>query len=87
MVTLYSPDEVHVVTDPDEAALVESTPPERRDYLLPRPMTEEDVARWAKRRTLDIHRWFFSHRIVIQGDGKDVGDVVACDRILDLLSK
>jgi len=85
-------DLVHVVEDPDEAALIERSPESFRFKSHQRPVQIRDVAFWAYgenghggRRTTHFHHWLFKHRIVLRGDGRDLGDRAVCDAILSVI--
>ena len=82
----FRPDEVHLITDRDEASFAELSPPERTFPLIPEPFTADDIAQWARQQTTPLHRWMFGQRIVIKGNGGDVGDVAVCDEILQELA-
>jgi len=80
---------IHVVTDPDEAAFIEMSPPERPKFHRHQsPSTARSIAYWARGlnetngpRCSALHRWQFQHRIVIKGDGADRSDVDVCNEI------
>lgn len=78
--------ETHVVTNPDEMALAELSPPERR-FGLGDVMTEDSVAEWANTHASERHRWLFQHRIIIQGDGSGIEDIPICHKILKLIDE
>lgn len=82
----YQADETHVVVDRDEAAFAELSPPERTFPLLPQPLSPAYVAAWARRYASPFHRWLFTHRIAIKGNGADHGDVAVCDEICQGIS-
>lgn len=80
----FSADEMHVVTDANEAAFAEMSPPERVFNLLKggNRISPGSVARWASQWTLKRHRDLFKHRIAIIGDGDDLGDQDVANNIL-----
>jgi hypothetical protein len=71
----FKREEVHIVTDADEMALAEMSPPEpERWRLLPNPLMIKHVARWGRKRFASgrpivnpMHKWFFEHGIRIVG--------------------
>lgn len=83
----FSLSEMHLVTDPDEAALIELSPPDK-EFVL----TETMRARW-ERQLPSIpafvkvgnprHRWCLNHKIIIRGHGGPVGDEDVLRRLLD----
>jgi hypothetical protein len=81
---IFKKHEVHLITDPDEGAFAEMSPPERVFGTRNDFMTTDGVARWAgpKKHTNAMHRWFFEQPITIQGNGGDIGDVAICKEIL-----
>ena len=81
----FQPDEVHLITDRNEASFAELSPPERTFPLLPLPLTSRNIAEWARHQTTPLHRWMFGQRIVIKGDGADHGDVAICNEILEAI--
>lgn len=78
----YDQKEIHLVTDKDEAAFAELSPPERVFGLTPQPLTVADIAGWARQQASPLHRWLFSQRITIKGSGADIGDAEVCSKIL-----
>lgn len=81
----FKSNEVHLITDRNEASFAELSPPERTFPLLPGPLTGGDIVHWARRNSTPLHRWMFGQRIVIKGGGADIGDVAICDEILKAL--
>lgn len=77
----FRPAEIHLITERDEAAFAEISPPDRTFPLTPQPFDEADVARWASRQATPLHRWMFMQRIIIKGAGADHGDVAICNEI------
>jgi hypothetical protein len=92
LVDSFSRDQIHVVTDADELALAECSP---SDYFFASRETTislSAIARWAGKlkgpnhpRASAAHRWLFEHRIVIKGGGKELGDTVVCNAVLEML--
>ena len=83
---------VHVVEDPDEAALIERSPASFAFKSHQKPVQIRDVAYWAHcdngyggKRTTHFHHWLFKHRIVLRGGGRDLGDRAVCDAILSVI--
>lgn len=69
----YERGDIHVVTDPDDCALLEVSPPERR-FPVGRRLSVDAVARSMVTRASPMHRWLFEHRIAVRGDPRDVTD-------------
>lgn len=81
---IFKKHEIHLITDPDEGAFAEMSPPERLFGTRIDFMTTDGVARWARspKRTNAMHRWFFEQPITICGNGGDIGDAAICKEIL-----
>lgn len=84
VVSNYKVHEMHMVTDPDEVAMIELSPPEK-EFLETEPMhkrLERNLPSMPPFVNIPNprHRFFFGHRIVIRGNGGDCGDgpVVRC---------
>jgi hypothetical protein len=75
-------DQIHLVTDADEAAFAEISPPERVFALLRKPLTIMDIVRWAQHHATPLHRRLFAQSIAIQGNGADIGEKQICKEIL-----
>jgi hypothetical protein len=76
-------DEIHLVTDPDEASFAEISPPERVFPLRSRAIGVVDIADWAKRHATPLHRRLFAQQIRIKGrSGPDVTAQRICAAIL-----
>ena len=89
LIEQYAFDEIHVITDRDEAAMIECSPADRKYGHRNVPFNLRSIALWAaskeatgRVRASAHHRWMFGHRIVIKGDGRDVGDVNVCNEAL-----
>ena len=90
MVTNYQPNEVHVVTDPDELCAIELSPPSKlqgsRDADEPPeatgmpPMSER--YRLLHKISPEVYRHVLSQRIVIAGSGDGCGDDEAVKSLL-----
>lgn len=78
----FERDEIHVVTSPKEAALVEVSPVSRRFPLIENAISVNSIKKWAELNASDTHLWFFRHPIAIIGDGSDIGDRDICEQIL-----
>jgi hypothetical protein len=81
----FTHDEIHVVTDANEAAFAEMSPAWRIFKLREQPFSAEFAALWAKKSATPMHRWFFTQRIAICGNGQDIGDAAVCEQVLRLL--
>jgi hypothetical protein len=78
--------EIHLVTDPDEGAMIELSPKEK-EYLLTESMQwRYDTGGpslppfW--KATNERHIWLFNQKIIIKGNGGDCGDTLVVRRIL-----
>lgn len=72
LVDHYTRDEMHVVTDADEMALAEMSPPEKVFADNEWPIDATAVFSWALRGAGPTHWWNFGHRICIRGDAAAV---------------
>jgi hypothetical protein len=78
---------IHLVTDPQEGAVIELSPPDK-EFLLTEPMRSRyenpSVAGIPTftRITNPRHRFFFRQRITIRGDGSASGDGLVTPRFL-----
>ena len=77
----FRPDEIHVVTDPNELAQAEISPPTRHFALRPDAMTEGYLYWWGCKHASPMHWHFFDRRIVLVGSATDT----YCDEIADRL--
>lgn len=80
----FKPEEVHVITH--EFALAEMSPPDCG--ILPgteRKLSVEALRQFAPTQT-NMHRHFFRHRIVMDGECTDRSDVPICEAIVEGLS-
>lgn len=78
----YTSEEIHVVTDANEAAFAELSPPDLAVDDLGRPMDISAILDWAMTAANDRHAWFFTHPIAIVGNGGDIGDRAICAEVL-----
>jgi hypothetical protein len=78
---LFHADEIHVVTDRNEAAMAELSPDSRTIPTVQGAMNLTSLSSWA-RHTAPIHRWLFQHRCTLQGASVDCGDAAVADEIL-----
>lgn len=69
LATCYTKEETHIVTSVDELSVSEVSPADKVLPVGPTPFDSNMILRWARRKTLPIHWWFFSHRIALRGDG------------------
>lgn len=77
---------IHVVTDPDDCAMLECSDPRRRFPVRGQHFTPALVAGSMRSRASVTHRWLFSHRVVVRGTGAEVADDAdVARRILDIL--
>jgi hypothetical protein len=86
LIEMFTEEQTHVVTTPDELALAELSPSERVFRTTPEPFTEKTAFVWAQHRARPRHRWLFTHRIVISGTGENMQDIEPCETILKKLS-
>lgn len=73
----YWPEEIHIVVNPDEMAIIETSPKKKRFRKLRRHLTIPEAASWGKFCGRRRHHWFFQHPIVIKGNRPDLGADVA----------
>ena len=79
----FAKEDIRVITDADDIALLEVSP-HWRNFRGP-PVEMDNVVQWAKTQTTPMHRWLFTHRMVMRGGNEDPGDREVCDRILEAL--
>lgn len=86
LIANFGHQEIHLVTDPDEAAMIELSPKEK-EYLL----TESMLHRYNTggpslppfwRTDNERHRFLFRQKIIIKGTGGDCGDDMVVRKIL-----
>lgn len=78
-------DSIHVVVDPDDCAMVEVSPPERRFPLREGRLSPAGVAASMMARASTMHRWLFGHRIGVVGPLRDCGDEAVARDILAVM--
>lgn len=85
----YEREKIHVVVDPDDCAILEVSPPERRFPVQPgRRLSPASVAASMISRASATHRWLFTHRICVAGDARATQvDVAPCDEILEIMGR
>lgn len=85
----FTHEEIHVVTDADECAFAEMSPPERVFPLLQheKRLCVKSIVKWARSNATPVHRWLFQHPIAVIGDGKNSGAMAVCNEILGDLKK
>lgn len=76
---------IHVVTDPDELSMLEISPLDKRFPVRSGIMNPARVAASMKSRASALHKWLFTHRIVIKGTGEGCGDDAVTAAVLSLL--
>ena len=81
----YRTEEIHVVTDADEMAMVEMSPKSKvlgdNEWLIDR----SQIIAWALRGAHPMHWWNFRHRICVQGNPQSVKeDKIVADDVLRL---
>lgn len=76
---------IHVVIHPDDLAMLEISEPSRRFPVRDGPITKSQVANSMTSRASALHRWLFTFRIVIKGDGADHSDQDVARDILQIL--
>lgn len=85
LVDNYRHSEIHLVTDPDEMAIVEMSPKSKVLGDNPWPIDVGQILSWALRGARPMHWWNFRHRICVQGDPDSVTeDVSVADEVLRL---
>lgn len=76
--------DLHIVTDCNEMSCATIDPPEAHHGTFPNVLTPMHVAAWAAFGTNDMHRWFITHKVRIQGDG-ECDDQPVIDEVLRLI--
>ena len=88
LIANFRPEEIHIVTDPDDLAAIELSPRDKRhpsrDADEPLVQTDTRIADRYHTQHLayPIYRWVLGHRIVVKGSNVDCGDDGAVDRLL-----
>lgn len=77
LVDCFAADDIHVVTDRDEMAFAEISPPEKVFPLVPRPIDVNQVVAWARRGASRRHRELFRHQIVVRGQPSGYDERIA----------
>ena len=72
LVDNFSHSDIHIVTDADEMAIAEISPPQKVLGDNPWPIDVGQIVAWALRGARPMHWWNFRHRIIIEGDGAEV---------------
>ncbi len=92
LVDAFPHDEIHVVTDADELAMAECSPIDYHFASRETAISLWAIARWAGKlkgttppRASAAHRWLFTHRIIIKGTGKEIGDTTVVNAVLGML--
>lgn len=78
---------IHMVTDPDDMALIEMSEGGKR-FPVGGPgevMQTAHVAAAMRSRASELHRWQFAHRIIVRGDGVGINDQPVAAEILHFL--
>lgn len=70
----YPRDRIHVVTSPDDCAMLEVSDAGRSFPKRDQHLTPALVAASMQSRASPMHRWLFTHRIVVRGTGREVAD-------------
>lgn len=84
----YARESIHVVTDPDDCAMCEVSPPDRRFPVRTAPFSPPLVAASMQGRASATHLWLFAeHRIGVVGPVVDCGDEEIARRIVELMTK
>jgi hypothetical protein len=73
LVSKFAPEQVHVVTDSDELAIVEISPVTKALGEQKRPLTLADLDAFRARKANAMHQFFFEHRICLKA--KEFHDV------------
>lgn len=88
LIANFRPEEIHLVTDPDDLAVIELSPRDKRrpsrDESAPFVQADSRIADRYHTQHLayPIYRWVLGHRIVVTGRNVDCGDDGAVHRLL-----
>jgi hypothetical protein len=77
--------EIHVVCDPDDMAMLEMSEAGRRFPVSGRQLSPAGVAASMSTRATKMHKWLFTHRIVIKGTGDGCNDTPVAQEVLHRL--
>jgi hypothetical protein len=76
----FSEAEITVITDQDELAALELSPPEHAHHLG-RPISVDRVREWMMGKATPRHRFLFQHRVIFTGDGIGCADEAVADAL------
>lgn len=79
----YARGTIHLVTTPDDLAICEISDTAKRFPVMNEPMNVEQVASAMSNRASELHRWQFTQRIIIKGNGEGTGDEEVAAKILE----
>ena len=77
---------IHVVTSTTDIAMLEVSPSDKRFPIRGVYLTESNVAASMRIRASELHRWLFTHRIIVKGKCTDTYDEDVVKDILKLMS-
>lgn len=77
---------VHVVTDPDDCAMLEVSPEKKRFPVGQNVMTPSGVAKSMLHRASDTHKWLFTHRLGVVGNYDGDEDERVAAEVLDFMA-
>jgi hypothetical protein len=81
----FAREDIHVVTDPDDCAMLEVSPAERRFPVQPPGLSPARVAASMATRASATHRWLATHRIGVVGPVIDCGDSEVVAAVLAIM--
>jgi hypothetical protein len=87
MLDTFPRETLHIVTDPDDMALIEMSEGGKR-FPVGGPgavMEAAGVAAAMRSRASELHRWQFGHRILVRGNGAGINDQLIAGAILQYL--
>ena len=77
-------EEIHIVADPDEMSVLETSPKTKYFGRFRQHLTVDFIAQWSYYNINNRHLWFFQHPIVLTGNKPKLGEDIA-NKILDKL--
>lgn len=76
---------IHIVTDPADLSMCEISDPGKRFPIRGEPMNAGHIAGCMIGRASELHKWQFTHRIIVRGDPKYIEEMAVVESILAMM--